>query len=85
MRGSGCQTEEEEEGRGCAAPVSAEVVRLLCGTRCVCACAAYILQSDCKEVMFFSREPAADLDKVNRHRGDRKGALYSLTIGSFAV
>ena len=40
MRGSGCQAEEEEEGRGCAAPASAELVRLLCGTRCVCACAA---------------------------------------------
>lgn len=35
--------------------------------------------------MFQSREPAAGLDKVNRHRGDRKGALYSLKIGSLAV
>lgn len=28
--------------------------------------------------MFQSREPAADLDKVDRHRGDRKGAFDSL-------
>lgn len=40
MRGSGHQAEEEEVGRGCVAPVSGEVVCLLCRTRCVCACAA---------------------------------------------
>lgn len=40
MSGGGLQAEEEEAGRGCAAPVSGEVVCLLCSTRCVCACAA---------------------------------------------